>query len=271
MALTDDQLLDLLERAAKEEDPALDIEKHASLTRDDAYRLQLAYKRRLAEAGDPHLGYRISMSSRNGILESVALGLLPEEAANTISPVFSSLSASNIGSQDEVVTVRPGNFAYIEAEVGILIGERLQGPGVTPTSALRAVAGFLPGIDLPQISKNHQYGLLHILSTMATPLDTTVIFGSKLTPPTIDLPLEGIVVSVNGQPRASSTAWECMGSPMNALSWLANELAKHGAALEPGQLVITGVCPYPQRLAPGDTSARADFTNLGSVSVRVSV
>ena len=53
--MTDAELLDLLDVASADPNPAHDIERHATLTRDDAYRLQLARKRRQAERGDPHV------------------------------------------------------------------------------------------------------------------------------------------------------------------------------------------------------------------------
>lgn len=270
-APTDEALLDRLAVAAATPDPANDIERFADLTREDAYRLQIAWKRRQARRGDPQVGYRISMTSRNGMTEAAALGLIPNEAASTISPVFSSLSRSNIGAEDQTIEVEPDRYGYVEAEVGVLIGDRLQGPSVTPSDALAAIAGFMPAIDLAQIPMNRPYGLVHTLATMAGRLDTTCVFGATLTPPAGNLQLEGILVSVNGQPRASATAWESLGGPAPAIAWLANELAKVGAALEPGQRVVTGVCPYPQRLHPGDGAARADFATLGSVSVLLTV
>lgn len=203
--------------------------------------------------------------------ESVALGLLSAEAGRKVAPVFSSLSRSNIGSEGEVIEVIPGRIGYVEAEVGVLIGRRIEGPDVTPSIAFAGIDGFLPVIDLAQIPLSRPYGIAHTLATMAGRYDTTCVFGPKLSARTVNLQLEGMLVSVNGEPRTSATAWESLGGPVNGVAWLANELAHVGAALEPGQVVVTGVCPYPQRLAPGDVTGRADYTTLGSVTVRVRV
>ena len=91
-----------------------------------------------------------------------------------------------------------------------------------------------------------------------------------MTPPIIDLRLGGVLVGVNGQPRASASAWERLGDPMNSVVFLANKLAQFGEAIEQGQIVITGVIPYPQRMQPGDVVACAEFTRLGSVTSLVS-
>lgn len=268
----DEELLDMLERARETGDPAHDIAKAIpNLTPDDAYRLQLGLKKRLAQRGDAHVGYRLSMTSRTGMAESIALGILTEEAAGKIQPVFTSLSASNLGSATQVIKRDPNYTLYAEAEVAMVMGRRLQGPHVTAAQARQAVGGLYAGLDMAQIPKNSPFGFLHKVASACAPVDTQILLGSKMTEPTIDLRLEGILVSVNGQPRASATAWESLGDPLNGVAWLANELAKQGAALEPGQIVITGVCPYPQRLGPGDVVACAEFTRLGTVTALVSV
>ncbi|MGY4712066.1 2-keto-4-pentenoate hydratase [Mycolicibacterium sp. CBM1] len=273
MSASDDKLLDLLE-AGMGGDPPLDIGATGELNFVDAYRLQLAWKRRRERDGDPIVGYRLSLTSRGAVKEAERLGFLSELtalSAGIAPPVMTTLSQSNLGTSDTIVEVQPGNAGFVEAEVGVLVGERLQGPGVTALAAARAIAGFLPTIDLAQWPLSPRYGMIHTMATSATQVDTTIVCGDRLTPPPVDLPLEGILVSINGEPRAATTAWECMGNPINAVVWLANHLARFNTALEPGQLVVTGACPPPQRLIAGDLTARADFRSLGGVSVRVHV
>ena len=269
--MADEKLLELLEKSEVDPDPTHDIERHATLTREDAYRLQVKWKQRKAEAGDAHVGYRVSLNSRNAMLGAAELGLIPKDMASTISPVFMSLSRSNIGTEDDIIEVEPERYGFVEAEVGVVMARRLQGPGVTAAEALGAIGGFRPAIDLARIQRQRAFGLAHTLAMGARPRDTTCVFGAGLSATSVNMALEGILVSVNGQARASATAWEAHGHPVNAVVWLANQLAKVGAALEPGQLVMCGVCPSPPLLGPADVTARADFTTLGGVSVRLSV
>ncbi len=58
-----------------------------------------------------------------------------------------------------------------------------------------------------------------------------------------------------------------LGDPRIALTWLANELSRHGVTLRAGQVVTTGTCAVPLEIAPGDR-VRADFGRLGSLSLR---
>jgi 2-oxo-3-hexenedioate decarboxylase len=269
----DEKLIDLLEQARESGDPRHDIARALpGATNDDGYRLQLAYKKRLARRGDPHVGYRISMTSRNGMAEAVALGLVPKAAADApLTPAFTSLSLSNLGSPGQVVRRDPAHNLYAEAEVAMVMARRLEGPHVTAAAARAAVGGLYAGFDMAQIPLENPFSFPHRLAAACSPIDTQIMLGAKMTEPTIDLRLEGILVSVNGEPRASATAWESLGDPMNTVAFLANKLAQFGEALEPGQVIITGVCPYPQRLQPGDIVACAEFTRLGSVTALVSV
>lgn len=72
----------------------------------------------------------------------------------------------------------------------------------------------------------------------------------------------------NGEVVGTYTAAEVMGSPLNALVWLANHLATRGLALEPGDVVMSGAISPLLRLKVGDT-VQAHFARLGLVSVTV--
>ncbi|WP_066554708.1 2-keto-4-pentenoate hydratase [Croceicoccus bisphenolivorans] len=269
--MNDNQLIDLLEKARSDNDPAHDIAKAMpDLTLLDAYRLQHGYKRRLAGQGDPHVGYRVSMTTRAGLIESVNLGILPPEALDRpLNPVFTALSQSNLGTDACFVEAHPDYYMYAEAEVAMVIAKPLAGPGVTPERARMAVAGFYAGFDMAQIPKNSPFGFQHKVASACSPIDTRIILGPKMTEPTIDLRLEGVLVSIDGEARASATAWECLGDPINAVAFLANKLGEIGESLQPGQIVITGCLPIPQQIKPGERLACAEFTRLGRVTARI--
>lgn len=58
-----------------------------------------------------------------------------------------------------------------------------------------------------------------------------------------------------------------LGDPRIALTWLANELSRHGVTLRAGQYVTTGTCAVPLEIAPGD-AVTVDFGRLGSMGLR---
>jgi 2-keto-4-pentenoate hydratase len=58
-----------------------------------------------------------------------------------------------------------------------------------------------------------------------------------------------------------------VGGPLQALTWLANEVAMHGGGLHPGDVVITGTCVPPVPVGPGDC-VLMEFGDLGTIEVR---
>ena len=58
-----------------------------------------------------------------------------------------------------------------------------------------------------------------------------------------------------------------LGDPWSALTWLANELSRHGVVLDAGQIVTTGTCIVPLPIAPGDV-VTADYGAFGKLQVR---
>jgi 2-keto-4-pentenoate hydratase len=53
-----------------------------------------------------------------------------------------------------------------------------------------------------------------------------------------------------------------------ALTWLANELSRHGMTLKAGQVVTTGTCLAPIPIAAGEY-IKGDLGPLGRVSVTI--
>ena len=75
-----------------------------------------------------------------------------------------------------------------------------------------------------------------------------------------------IVTSLNGAPAETGAGRNVLGHPLDALRWLANNLAGFGLGLEAGDYVTTGSCTDIVHAEPGD-QATADFGALGKVSV----
>jgi 2-keto-4-pentenoate hydratase len=275
MAVSDEALIDLLEKAFTDKDPANDIIKaKPDLTIDDVYRLQLGLKRRQAEQGDPIAGYRVSLTNKlayeRGFEARKALGDITDADRDVIHPIFATILHSHLGDEQTPIKVPDGRYGNVEAEVGVLMGADLEGPFVTATQARGAIAGYYAAIDFAHHDRSATaFSPQHDRATKGGPGDFTMVFGAKLTPPTIDLRFEGLIVSANGEIRASGAGWESLGDPVNAVVWLANTLSRYGERLRADQVVITGLTAPAVRLSPGDRTARADFTRLGGVSIRL--
>ena len=71
----------------------------------------------------------------------------------------------------------------------------------------------------------------------------------------------------NGQVAATGAGGAVLGSPINALVWLANTVDALGVTLEPGHVVLPGAVTPVISIAAGDTVTAA-FAGLGSVTAR---
>lgn len=135
--------------------------------------------------------------------------------------------------------------------------------------AAAVVAAVHPGIELASSAYGPDWKARGGLSIIA---DNGVHGGLVLGPAWpewrgLDLEAHAVRLAVNGAPASEGTGAKAMGSPLASLTWLANELARHGLALKADDVVATGVVTAPQALAPGDR-ALADFGPLGEVRVR---
>lgn len=82
----------------------------------------------------------------------------------------------------------------------------------------------------------------------------------------LDLETHKVVLQVNGKTTGEGTGADCLGHPLNALTWLVNALSAQGRDLAAGSLITTGVVTPFELLEAGDR-ARADFGSLGEVVV----
>ncbi len=82
----------------------------------------------------------------------------------------------------------------------------------------------------------------------------------------LDLSAHKVSLTINGEQAADGTGANVLGDPRRALAWLANDRIVQGGALQAGEIVTTGTCIVPARIAPGDDVV-ADFGALGNVSL----
>jgi 2-keto-4-pentenoate hydratase len=94
-----------------------------------------------------------------------------------------------------------------------------------------------------------------------------IVIGSPMSAPGIDLRVEGAVIRLNGEQRGSVTGVEVLGDPINVVAEIANILARYGARLEAGMIVMTGSIVQAVPVTAGDT-VHVEFTRLGSVRAR---
>jgi len=241
-------------RESREVAPPLS-ETAPDLTLEQGYAIQRALEKTLVERGDRVVGWKAGFT--NATLQ---------EAYGVSEPVLGFLLASGVFGSGDAVPVSRFVSLGLEVEMAFVMKAALEGPGVTPASALRAVEGAVPSFELIDFRMSGKPRGTDFVADGV--LANAIVLGGPLTPVSgLDLSLEGVVYEENGQRVATAAAAEVMGNPLNSLAWLANALGKLGGRLRAGDVVLTGSISKVFRPKAGD-AVRASFTRLGSVGCR---
>ena len=151
-----------------------------------------------------------------------------------------------------------------EPEIVFVMGERLEGPGVTCASAMAAVASVRAGAEI--IDSRYQDFRFTAGDVAADNASSGVFVTGPvgLEPSRLDLSLEAVLVEVDGVVVDSATGAAVQGHPGEALALAANDLARRGHAIEAGWIVLTGGMTDAVYAQPR-ASIAMHFTHLGSV------
>ena len=153
--------------------------------------------------------------------------------------------------------------------MAFVLGRELAGPGVTTGTALAAIAGVMPAIEI--VDSRVADWKIKLVDTVADNASSgLLVTGGRLTPvDRVDLRLVGVVVSRNGEVLHTGAGAAVLGNPARCVAWLANKLGAFGAGLRAGDIVLPGSPHAMVTVAPGDVF-RAEFAHLGAVTVRFS-
>lgn len=228
------------------------VHDHPELDVETAYEIQEALFTRRVAGGDRRIGYKLGLTSR-----------VKQEAMGVSDPLWARLGASMLHAEEEPLRVDELIHPRAEPELVFLIGEDLQGPGVSVADALAATRGVLPGIEvLDSRYENFKFTLPDVVADNASA--ARVLVGGRMLPPDrLDLCLEGMVLRASGDVVATAAGAAVSGHPAAAVAWLANSCG----LVEAGSLVFSGGMTAPVPLVPGG-SVSAQFTNLGSVTLQ---
>lgn len=219
------------------------------------YEIQdLTLQRRL-DRGEKVVGIKLGLTSR---AKQQRMGVdTPFVAWLTDAMV---LPAGDPVPQDQLIHPR------IEPELVFVMGERLEGPGVTAAQAMAAVDHVLGGAEvIDSRYRDFKFAAGDVIADNAS--SGAFVTGPVALPPSeLDLSLEAVLVEVDGQVVDSATGAAVQGHPGEALALAANDLATRGHAIEPGWIVLTGGMTDAYFAAPG-SSISCHFTNLGSVRI----
>jgi 2-keto-4-pentenoate hydratase len=228
-----------------------------SLGMADGYAVQSELVRLILADGDRIVGYKAGLTSR------------PMQAMLGVDqPDYGPVLASTVFNDGDAVSVAGFIQPKVEAEIVLVLGEQLRGPGVTIEDAQRAVSGAAAAMEI--VDSRFADWRIKLCDTVADLASNGAVAISDDVVPLdgIDVRLIGMVLTRNGALVDTGAGAAALGNPFAVVAWLANTLSADGIALEPGHVVMTGALHAAVPMAPGEEYL-AEFDRLGSVGIRV--
>lgn len=217
------------------------VESYPDTTIDDAYRVQQEQVRQWRAGGESVRGHKVGLSSA-----------AMQQQMGVEQPDFGHLTDSMFHLEHQPISAARLIQPRIEPEVAFVLGARLAGPGVTAADAVRAVDFVLPALEI--VDSRIQDWRISIVDTVADNASSGgLVLGSMPAALSqVDLRLAGCLLYRNGDVEATGAGGAVLGSPLNALVWLANTVGPLGVELEPGHVVLPGSMTKAISIAPGD-------------------
>lgn len=230
------------------------------LSRREALSLEQAYalQRRLVEAqlagGQRIAGYKAGLTAAGS-----------QQKFGLQQPVVGVLLAS--GRQPAGAPVRAADYRQLrlETEIGFVFGRAVHAP-LDLDGLRRAVRGFVPAVELPELgfAEAKFNGVDLVAGNVAA---RGFVFGREVPAAQLDPNAVRVQLWRDGAQIGQGSARDALGDQWQAALWLVNELLARGHAIEPGQVLITGVLGPLYPGAPG--RYRAEYEGLGRLEFSV--
>ena len=233
---------------------------------EEAYTIQSEYVGVRAASLGQVTGYKIALATASmramvGLNDSIAGDMLDKSILR-----FAPGAIARVRAADYVRLI-------VEFEIAFELAEDLPAFGAPyGRNRIRAAVGAaMPALELAD-DRNADYSALpaNVLTMIA---DNAWNEGAVLGEPVrewqdVDLAALNGVASINGADVGSGHGRDVMGHPLDALAWLANNLAARGLGLWRGDVVITGSLVTSKFPKAGDR-VRFEAGALGAVELQV--
>ncbi len=230
------------------------IEDHPDATLSDAYRVQLAQVERWTAEGGIVKGYKVGLSSAAA-----------QQQFGVDHPNFGHLLADFFHGEEQPIPTDRLLQPRIEPEIAFVLGRSLSGPGVTVADAIRAVEFALPALEIVD-SRIRDWKVSVVDLVADNGVSAGVVLGGRPTTlSNVDVRAVRCTLYSHEHALDSGSSTAVLGSPLNALVWLANTLGARGLALQEGHVVLTGTMTRAFPVGAGDRVV-ATMSGLGSVT-----
>ena len=234
-------------------------QQHPGITLDDAYAIQRRWITQKLEAGRRVIGHKIGLTSK---AMQLALNIDTPDSGYLLDDML--FADGGEIPTDRFIATR------VEMELAFVMKTRLQGPDCTLFDVLKATDYVVPALEIldTRIERvDRQSGQTRkIADTIADNAANAgiVVGGRPFRPDETDLRWVAGILTKNAAIEETGVAAGVLNHPGNGIAWLVRNLAPHGLALEPGQIVLAGSFVRPVEARKGDT-IQADFGPFGTV------
>jgi 2-keto-4-pentenoate hydratase len=228
---------------------------------DDAYRIQDALHRLMAEAGRGEIaGWKIALTSK-----------AMQQMTGIDQPAAGAIFSTVMHPSPARVDLAAYHHLGVEFEVAVRLGDDLPASGApwTRASVTDRVAACLPAFELIE-DGDADYKTLDAFTLVAqNTWNGAVVLGPAVAA-WRGLDLEAAVTRcwVNDQPAGQGKTGDALGHPFEAVAWLANLLNRRGRMLGRNMIVMTGSSITTKFPVPGDR-VRFAIESLGEVALEV--
>jgi 2-oxopent-4-enoate/cis-2-oxohex-4-enoate hydratase len=232
--------------------------RESDITIEDAYAIQDVFiQRRIKEDGVRIIGKKIGVTSK------VVMDML-----GVHQPDFGYLLSDMIYSDGDEINVTDDMIQpKAEGEIAFVLKQDLMGPGVTTADVLRATKFVMPCFEI--VDSRIEDWKIKVQDTVSDNASCGYIVfgGSGVDPKDVDLTTCGMTLEANGELLHTGAGAAALGSPVNAVVWLANTLGSFGVGLKAGEVILSGALCAMVTIKPGDNMT-INVGGIGSASCR---
>ena len=231
---------------------------HPDITADEAYAAQLQYVSQRQAGGATVRGKKIGLTSQ--AMQNM-LGVDRPDYGHIFDDMIF----------DEHTPIDTSNYIAprVEFEIALVLNETIDGESATLESVSEAIDYVVPAAELID-SRIKDWKIKFEDTVSDNGSSAGAVIGRQQTRlENVDLPAVQMTVFKNGESTDTGYGSAVLGHPLEAVVWLARELAAYGISLSAGEVVLAGALTKAVPVESGD-QFKAVFDGLGEVEASFS-
>lgn len=222
----------------------------------EAYAIQLENVDRVLKSGKRVVGYKIGLTSRHAQKQ---FGVFQPDFGH----LYDSMSVLEDGEIELADLIQP----KIESEIAFVMGGDLKGPGLTVADVVRKIDSAHQAFEIVDC-RYSSWKIKRVDLVADNGASSRFVLGARArSPREVDFPTLGMAMSKNEEVVVSGSGAAVMGNPLNALTFLANEMGRRDRGLVAGDIILSGALSAMLTPSAGECY-RSELSGFGAMSVR---